>query len=128
LDAKRLDSTNPPTGDTYGDKIVGYLRWQPDTSQSTHSYWAEYRFRYNGSTDANLDPDAPVPPVGKTLPSFLVHTVSAGVRLAGNGRFSHEIRVAIENVTNELYSEFSNATFFRPEPGRSYDASYRLRF
>jgi hypothetical protein len=30
--------------------------------------------------------------------------------------------------TNELYAEFSNATFFRPEPGRTATVSYRVKF
>jgi len=32
----------------------------------------------------------------------------------------------IGNLTDELYAEFSNATFFRPEPGRNFTAGYRL--
>jgi outer membrane receptor protein involved in Fe transport len=34
----------------------------------------------------------------------------------------------IENATDELYAEFSNATFFRPEPGRTMKLSYRVTF
>jgi len=124
LDADRLDSTNPPTGDTYGDKYVGYVRWEPNR----RPFWLEYRVRYNASTKANLDPNEPVPAIGDTLPSFQVHTLAGGVTLFERGRFSHELRLAVENLTDELYAEFSNATFFRPEPGRNVTASYRVRF
>ena len=74
LDADRLDSTNPPTGDTYGDKLVAYARWEG----SKRPIWVEYRFRWNGSTEANLDENEPVPPVGTELPSFTVHNLAAG--------------------------------------------------
>jgi outer membrane receptor protein involved in Fe transport len=124
LDSERLDSTNPPTGDTYGDKVVFYMRWEPEREP----FWFEYRFRYNASTPVNLDANEPLPPVGDELPSFQVHTLAGGVRLFERGRFAHDLRFAVENLTDELYAEFSNATFFRPEPGRSYNASYRLRF
>ncbi|MGE0640262.1 MAG: TonB-dependent receptor plug domain-containing protein [Thermoanaerobaculia bacterium] len=124
LDADRLDSTNPPTGDTYGDKVVAFVRWQP----VARPLWIEYRFRYNGSTDANLDPNEPVPAVGTVLPSFAIHSIAAGATLFERGRFSHDVRLEVENLTDELYAEFSNATFFRPEPGRNVKASWRVRF
>jgi len=124
LNASRIDSKNPPTGDTYGDKYVFFTRYEPDSKP----YWIEYRLRHNQSTDANLDPNQPIPPIGRTLPSFTVQSIAGGYTFLERGRFSHEIRLAVENLTDELYAEFSNATFFRPEPGRSYNASYRLRF
>ena len=84
--------------------------------------------RHNGSADANLEPDAPVPAVGSTLPSFTVHTLAGGATLFEHGRFQHDVQLTIDNVTDELYAEFSNASFFRPEPGRNFKASYRVRF
>ena len=111
-------------GNTYGDKLAAYVRWEPVRLP----FWVEYRVRHNGSDRANLDPNAPVPPVGETLPSFTVHALAGGATLFERGRFAHEIQLAVENLTDELYAEFSNATFFRPEPGRSINASYRLRF
>ena len=41
---------------------------------------------------------------------------------------SHQLGLSIENLTNELYTETSNASFFRPEPGTNVIASYRLDF
>jgi outer membrane receptor protein involved in Fe transport len=38
------------------------------------------------------------------------------------------LTVTADNLTDELYAEFSNATFFRPQPGRNFVASYRVRF
>lgn len=124
LNADRLDSSNPPTGDTYGDKYVGYVRWEPGTRR----YWVEYRLRHNSSTPANLDPNQSVPPIGSTLPGFTVHALAGGVTLFEKGSVKHELDLSVENLTDELYAEFSNASFFRPEPGRNVKAAYRLRF
>jgi len=54
--------------------------------------------------------------------------VGAGVRLFETAGFSNEVNLWIENLTNQLYAEFSNATFFRPEPGRTLKVSYRVKF
>lgn len=124
LDEQRLDSNRVPVGDTYGDKLAAYVRWEP----ASRPLWIEYRVRHNASTPANLDPAEPVPPVGTTLPSFTVHTLAGGGTVHASGRFAHEVRLAVENLTDELYAEYSNATFFRPEMGRNVTASYRLRF
>jgi len=124
IDGERLDSTNPPTGDTYSDKLVGYARYEAPNGR----WWSEYRFRHNGSQDANLDENEPAPPVGTVLPAFTVHTLAGGVTLFERAGVSHSLQLTVDNLTDELYAEFSNATFFRPEAGRSVSASYRLRF
>jgi outer membrane receptor protein involved in Fe transport len=124
LNGKRLDSTNPPTGDTVTDKINAYVRWQPMESK----YWGEYRIRHNGSERANIDPDEEPPAIGEIIPSFTIHTLAGGVTLLDNGRQAHELGVIIDNVTDELYAEFSNATFFRPEPASNVVVTYRLKY
>jgi hemoglobin/transferrin/lactoferrin receptor protein len=124
IDGVRIDAANPPTGDSYSNKTNIYARYEPAHGR----YWAEYHVRRNGKVDANLEPNAPVPPVGSTLPSFTVHGVGAGARLFQYGGFANEVTVWIENLTDELYAEFSNATFFRPEPGRTARISYRVTF
>lgn len=124
LDGERVDSTNPPTGDTFGEKVNLSARYQPSQGR----WWAEYRVRHNGEDKANLDPGEPVPPVGAVLPDFTVHTLAGGVVLHDGQRSSHELALTVDNVTDELYAEFSNATFFRPQPERRAIATYRLRF
>ena len=124
IDAKRLDSTNPPTGDTFGDKLNVFARYDRPTGR----YWVEYRIRHNGETDANLDENEPVPPVGDVLPSFTVHRLSGGVLLGGSGSIEHRLGLVIDNLTDELYAEFSNATFFRPQPERTVVLTYDLQF
>jgi len=83
--------------------------------------------RHNGSADAVTDPDAPIPAVGETLPAFTIHTLSGGVVLFERANQQHSLTLVIDNFTDELYSEFSNATFFRPQARRNFLASYRLR-
>lgn len=120
IDGVRINSLNPPTGDSYRNKAFAYARFEPAASR----YWAEYHVRHNGANDANVDPNSPVPPIGSTLPAFTVHGIGAGARLRG----AQSINVWVENLTNKLYAEFSNASFFRPEPGRTAKVSYRVDF
>jgi outer membrane receptor protein involved in Fe transport len=124
IDGNRIDSINPPTGDSYSKKIYAYVRYQPKDSR----FWMEYHARHNGAVAANLDPNQPVPPVGRTLPSFTVQGAGAGMRLFETAGFANDVTFWVENLTNQLYAEFSNATFFRPEPGRTAKISYRVTF
>lgn len=124
LEADRLDSLNPPTGDTFGDKFNAYARWQP----LDRPLWLEYRLRHNSDDQANLQAGEPVPPVGEELPAFTVHSVAGGWRFLERGDLSHELLLAVENLTDELYAEFSNATFFRPQAERQVKVGYRLRY
>jgi len=124
LDAERIDSINPPTGDTYGEKINVSARYQATSAR----WWAEYRGRHNGEDQANLEPGEPVPAVGVTLPDFTIHTLAGGILLFEGDRVGHELAVTVDNLTDELYAEFSNSTFFRPQPGQRVITTYRLRF
>lgn len=124
INAESIDAANPPTGDSYSNKIFGYARYQPDGSR----FWAEYHVRHNGEDDANIAPNEPVPPVGLSLPAFTVHGIGAGARLFEINGLANELTLWVENATDELYAEFSNATFFRPEPGRTVKLSYRVTF
>jgi hemoglobin/transferrin/lactoferrin receptor protein len=122
LDSERVD-TGAPTGDTYNNKFNFNTRYDRPTGR----FWVEYRLRHNGSADAVTDPDAPIPPVGETLPAFTIHTLSGGVVLFERASQQHSLTLVIDNFTDELYSEFSNATFFRPQPRRNFLVTYRLR-
>ena len=66
IDGNRIDSINPPTGDSYSNKIYAYARYEPQTSR----YWVEYHVRHNGATDANFAPNSPVP-AGRTHASVV---------------------------------------------------------
>ncbi|MGH9464611.1 MAG: TonB-dependent receptor plug domain-containing protein, partial [Thermoanaerobaculia bacterium] len=123
LDAERLDSANPPTGDTYSDKVNVFARWEP----LDRPFWAEARARHNGDDELNLQPGEPVPVVGTTLPSFTVVSLAGGWTFRERDSQRHELFARLENATDELYSESSNAPFFRPQPERDLRIGYRLR-
>ncbi len=123
LDAERVGSANPPTGDTYSDKVNVFARWEP----LDRPFWAEARVRHNGDDELALQPGEPAPVVGTTLPSFTVVALAGGWTFLERDRARHELFARLENLTDELYSESSNATFFRPQPERDLRVGYRLR-
>ena len=125
INATRLGATTIlPPDDVYKNKAFVYARFQRPASR----WWAEYNIRHNGKASANVDPDEPVPPVGDTLPAFTVQNLGAGARLFETAGLTHDVTLWVDNLTNRLYAEFSNASFFRPEPGRTVRVSYRIGF
>ncbi len=113
-----------PTGDTFSDKYHFYLRYEAPRGR----VWVEYRLRHNGEEDVDLDPAEVPGPLGEILPSFTIHTLASGFTLFENDSQRHNVGLIVENVSDELYAEFSNATFFRPQPKRSFILTYDLRF
>ena len=102
-----------PTGDTFSDKWNGFVRYD----SPARKWWAEYRVRHNGEEDADLDPAAVPGPLGRILPSFTVHRLAAGLTLFDSGSQEHRLGLVIDNLSDELYAEFSNATFFPATAG-----------
>ncbi|MCZ7651502.1 MAG: TonB-dependent receptor [Thermoanaerobaculia bacterium] len=123
LSGKRVGGSAAPVEDQYSDKIAGFVRYEAPSGR----FWTEYRVRHNAAADVRLEEGEPLPAVGDELPAFTIHTLAGGVTLFQRGNLSHSLTLAVENLTDELYAEFSNATFFRPETGRNVVASYRLR-
>lgn len=125
INASRLGATTIlPPDDIYRTKTYVYARYEPENSR----YWAEANVRHNGNARANVDPDEPPPPVGAELPAFTVANIGAGARVFARGSFTHDVSLWIDNVADTLYAEFTNASFFRPEPGRTVRVGYRLGF
>lgn len=124
LDGERIDSTNPPTGDQASDRLTAAVRYEPRSNR----WWAEYRLRWQDRQRANIDPDEPVPPVGAFLPSFTTHQIGAGFTVFERGNQRHGVQLLVDNVTDELYAEASNTTFFRPQPGREVSLTWRSAF
>lgn len=114
IEGSRAGSATDPTGDTANDKYNANARWE----QADGPWWVSYNFRSQPSQDAPIDSDT-----GLELPSFTVHRVAGG---AASGR--HRVMAAVDNVTDELYAEFSNASFFRPAPGQTVIVSYGVGF
>ena len=124
LTGKRTGQAAVPVDDQYTDKMNVFVRYEPRGGR----WWADYNLRHNASADISLEPGEPAPAVGDTLPAFTVHSLGGGVILFQHGSQEHSLTFGIENLTDELYAEFSNVTFFRPEPGRHYLANYRVKF
>ncbi len=125
INASRLGATTIlPPDDVYRTKTFLYARYEPEASR----FWAEVNTRHNGSAKANVDPDEPPPPVGTELPAFTVANFGAGARVYANGSFTHDVTLWVDNLADTLYAEFTNASFFRPEPGRTLRVGYRLGF
>jgi hemoglobin/transferrin/lactoferrin receptor protein len=115
-----LDPLNP-VGDTYSSKVTASLGWRAPSGR----FWSEYAVRMNGERkDVNLGTS----PVGAVLPSFAVHSLRGGARLFSIGSVSNGLTVVLNNLTNALYAEFSNASFFRPEPKRTLVVSWTSSF
>ncbi len=113
-----------PTGDTFSEKWYGYLRYD----SPVHKWWAEYSVRHNGEEDVDLDPAAVPGPLGEVLPSFTVHRLAAGLTIFEDDDQAHRLGLILQNLDDELYAEFSNATFFRPQPERNFIFTYNMSF
>ena len=84
-----------------------------------------YALRHNGE---QKDIIAGSSPVGAVLPAFTVHDVRAQAALFERGRSRTSLMLGVNNLTNALYAEFANASFFRPEPRRSLSTSLIVEF
>jgi hemoglobin/transferrin/lactoferrin receptor protein len=120
LSSKNADE-NSPTGDSYSSKIGGELGWRAPSNR----LYLTYEVRHQGERSDVVLGDSPV---GATIPAFTVHNARAGFRLPGVGAMTPWLGVSVLNLTNRLYSEASNTSFFRPEPRRSVVATARVEF
>jgi hemoglobin/transferrin/lactoferrin receptor protein len=115
-----LDASNP-VGDTYSSKITATFGWQAPSGR----FRAEYAVRANGD---RKDVDLGTSLIGPVLPGFTTHSLRAGARVFDIHGVSNELNVAVSNLTNKLYAEFANASFFRPEPKRTLAVSWTSSF
>lgn len=136
-DPSALDEAANPVGDSYSSKIGGSLRY----THPTGLFFVEYEVRHNGDrrdafcaldTVAQCDADESLaglkPAVGWVLPAFTVHNARAAINLKYRNSFTHRIGISVTNLTDALYAEFSNASFFRPEARRRVTLSYDFSF
>ena len=120
---KSKDMGNPETPyvDTYSSKINGEIRYDDPGKL----FYVAYHLRHNGNQeDVQLGEN----PIGPTIPGFTVHSVSVGLTLFRNSSFPQQVGIVIGNLTNTLYSEFSNVSFFRPAARRHIVLTWAARF
>lgn len=121
LNSDNLGDPETPYVDTYSSKFNFSLRYENPGGL----FWASYDLRINGEQkEVQLGDN----PIGETIPGFTVHTARAGINLFRNSRTPMRLGVIVGNLTNTLYSEFSNASFFRPAPKRYVVLTWSMDF
>ena len=123
LDSEDANDVDNPVGEAFSTKQSATLRYD----HANRRFWAAGEVRRNGE---QKDPGfAPGNPVGETMPAFTVFDLRSGVVVLRDAfGMEHRLNVALTNVTNTLYAEFSNAGFFRPEPKRNLTVSWSTAF
>ena len=121
IQSKNVTDPNSPVGDTYSRKFVFDAAWRPLANRVSFGY----TLRHNGE---QKDIVVGSSPVGAALPAFTVHDVRAEAALFERGRNRTSLVVGVNNLTNELYAESANASFFRPEPRRSVSTAIVVGF
>ena len=111
LTSKDLGNPELPYVDTYSSKLNLHFRYD----NPKDLFWIEYHIRHNGN---QKDIDLGNNPIGSTIPGFTVHNLRVGTTLFRSSAFPQRVGIIFGNLTNTLYSEFSNASFFRPAPKR----------
>lgn len=120
---KSKDLTNPET--PYVDTFSSKFNFSARYDHPKKLFWLAYHLRVNGDQkDVLLGNN----PLGDIIPGFTVHSLSAGITLFRNSAFPQQLGIIVSNLTNELYSEFSNASFFRPAPRRQFILTWSTRF
>lgn len=122
LDSENALDPNSPVGESFSQKLTSNIRYQAPGNR----FWVQYDIRHNGD---QKEVDLLDNPIGDLLPSFTVQNVRAGFNLfQSRTGATHRIGITVSNLTNELYAEASNASFFRPEPKRNVTVSYEISF
>ncbi|MDT8341903.1 MAG: TonB-dependent receptor [Longimicrobiales bacterium] len=121
LDAEDAIDPENPVGESFSEKVTGRLRYQAQDGL----FWGQWEVRHSGEQKSV---ELGTNPLGSVIPSFTIQHLRGGVRLFELGGVSHGLSLAVTNLTNELYAETSNASFFRPEPKRNLTVTYEVAF
>lgn len=108
LTGRNLVEPDRPVTDTYRNRTVARVLMDHGQDRA----WVEYGLRH---TRGQLHLEPGVSPVGDSAPPFTVHDLRAGLRLPGRQQLVAEVT----NLTNRLYAESANTSFFRPAPSRT---------
>jgi outer membrane receptor protein involved in Fe transport len=120
-EARDARDPNIPVGDLYSSKTTGALRFRGLADR----IWAEYGVRHQGEQrDADLFNN----PVGDVLPAFTVHHLRGGLTVFRRGAHEQRLAFTVGNLTDRLYAEAANVSFFRPEPRRHLIVGWEASF
>jgi hemoglobin/transferrin/lactoferrin receptor protein len=122
MDSEDALNKENPVGETFSSKVTGTLRY----TDPANRFWGAWEIRHNGDRkDVELGNN----PIGDVLPAFTVQNLRAGVTVfRTESGVANRLTVAVTNLTDQLYAEFSNASFFRPEPKRNVTLSWEVVF
>jgi outer membrane receptor protein involved in Fe transport len=121
LKSKNLINPELLNADTYGSRFNFNIRY----TFPSDLFWLEYHVRLNGD---QKHVDLGTNPIGSIIPGFTVHTLRGGITFFKDSPFPQQLGFIIGNLTDTLYSEFSNASFFRPAPRRHVVLTWTARF
>lgn len=121
LDSKDANDPDSPIGDSYSSNFNTTLGW----TSSDNRFFAEYRIRNSGE---QRDIDLGTNPLGAVIPGFTVQNLRFGGVVAEVAGTRHTLNFLVNNLTNELYAETTNAAFFRPEAARGLTVTYQVGF
>jgi len=121
LEAEDAIDPENPVGESFSEKLTGRIRYQRPGGR----VWAQWDIRWSGEQKSV---ELGTNPLGDVIPSFTVQNLRGGVRLFELAGVTHGINLAVTNLTDELYAETSNASFFRPEPKRNLTLTYEVVF
>lgn len=122
LDAKDAIDSDNPVGESYSRKLTGRLNYHDPAGR----FWGQFETRFSGKQK-----DVAIPagnPLGLEVPAFTVLNLRGGFQLPDFGGTRQSLTLAVNNLTNELYAESANASFFRPEPKRSVTLTMQVAF
>lgn len=121
LESEDVDDPDNPVGDSFSSKTTAALRYDRPSGR----FWAQLDGRWQGE---QRDIDLVDNPLGDVLPAFQVYNLRAGVQLFDTENTRHRLTLGLTNLTDTLYAEASNASFFRPEPKRNLTLTYEVSF
>lgn len=122
MDSQDALNKENPVGESFNSKVTGTVRYNDPANR----FWAAWEIRHNGD---RKDIDLGTNPIGDVLPAFTIQNLRAGVTVfRTESGVANRLTVAVTNLTDQLYAEFSNASFFRPEPKRNLSLSWEVVF
>jgi outer membrane receptor protein involved in Fe transport len=121
ITSKDIGNPEMPYTDTFSSKLNLNLRFDDPRGL----FWLDYNVRHHGDQKDVVLGDNPI---GDIIPGFTVHNAGVGLNLFRKSATPMQLGIVVANLTNALYSEFANATFFRPAPRRHLVLTWSLGF
>lgn len=122
METQDINNVDNPVGEAFSTKTTGTLRFDDPSGR----FWTAGEVRHNGDQKDSGFVDNPI---GDKMPAFTVVNLRGGVTVfRSEAGMEHRLNIALTNLTNELYAEFANVGFFRPEPKRNLTLTWDVSF